>query len=244
MLEIPAWATRGLEFKTYYIGSTFPGVVDFPAKLALETKERNSKVIGSDIALTAEEQAQAIRTRKISADIWEKYRDFKRLDVLPSELWYFSPPLPGNLPVFRITGGGVVVSSACAEVLQRFRLGESRLQEVQIYHLGNKKPIKGNPYFFVNISEWRNFLVPEASDPRCKYIGYERNGYKMYGMLFFESEIEQPAYALKADVLHSDVDLWHDPMLMGSFFLSEPLQQALQDAGMADAWYLQACRLA
>ncbi|URD68245.1 hypothetical protein LNQ82_03550 [Conchiformibius steedae DSM 2580] len=40
---------------------------------------------------------------------------------------------------------------------------------------------------------------------------------------------------------YCDLDIWHDPMLMRSVFLSKRLYQALSDAGMSQDWHLNPC---
>ena len=43
--------------------------------------------------------------------------------------------------------------------------------------------------------------------------------------------------------LACDVDLWHDPRILGHFFMSESLHHALAQAGMIDKFGSFACNL-
>ncbi|MDO4768320.1 MAG: hypothetical protein Q4B25_09235 [Pseudomonadota bacterium] len=49
--------------------------------------------------------------------------------------------------------------------------------------------------------------------------------------------------AVSEEALHADVDIWHDPKLNRSIFMSAALKQALDKAKMSKVWKLVSCKL-
>ncbi len=70
-------------------------------------------------------------------------------------------------------------------------------------------------------------------------VGYKKNGYNAYQIGYsYDTPI-----VLEPQAQQCDLDLWHDPMLWDSIFISQRLYDALNQAGMADSWFLKPCDL-
>lgn len=237
--EKTIWVSDTIDFENHFIGVGFPHLLPFPELIQLEAKEHNSKVLGSNIVFTEEERTLYDEQGDAEVAIWKDYRIFKLLATQPDKLWHFTmDPLPEEI-IFTTRGGGIVMNAACAEVLQRFRLGRTRLVPLRVYDPGTGEVENDELYYFLNLCERRNFFIPEASDPCCKYIGYEIEGYRQYRTLSILQQRDKPAYAMREEALSCDVDLWHEAMLMGSICLSDDLKAALAEADLVEHWYVQ-----
>lgn len=231
------WVTDPFAFENHYIGVGFSHLLPFPELIRLEAKEHNSKVKDSTVVLLAEEQEKLDAYYAAVGSFWGEYGRFKPLPVLPDKLWHFTmDPLPEEV-IFTTRSSGIVMNAACAEVLRRFRLGKTQLVPLRMHDPGTGEAENDALYYFLGLCERRNFFIPEASDPRCKYIGYEIEGYRQYRTLFSSSKNKENAYVMKSEALNCDVDLWHEAMLMGSICFSDALRIALQEENMLAVWH-------
>ena len=183
-----------------------------------------------------------------SKELNRTFRHFEKLAVLPEKLWYgLLTPRKDKFPkahhhIFKIINGGMVVSEACAQLLQGFRLGETQLAPVRIYRLDNGEPLDERLYYFLNICEQRRYFRVDASDPAFKQIAHSYyQGQPRYYLK--GKDIEHDAYALDKAALECDVDLWADPAFLGMIFVSPALREALREARMDKAWFLYRCQL-
>ena len=68
----------------------------------------------------------------------------------------------------------------------------------------------------------------------------KKNGYNIYAPPY---NIKNGDCVLRSAALQCDVDLWHDPSVRGSIFLSQALRDALHKAKMLKPWFLHSCKL-
>lgn len=220
----------------FYIGNGYPHI-DYKRQFILEHKQHNAQVVNTDMVFTAEEEAELQHLWELSSQAWGKCSDLHGMNILPDKLWTSDVNTPDlNLSAFTITGNHLVLSEKCGEILQQFNLGNSKLVKLQIYNMGTLEPDDERFFYFFDLAEWRNYVVPEKSGNSCDYLGYERNGYKYHVYRPLQGEM-----VLTNEAPNCDLDIWHDPMLMRSVFLSDRLYQALNHAGMTQDWRLNPC---
>ena len=83
--------------------------------------------------------------------------------------------------------------------------------------------------------------MPEQSSKHLSKEANKNDGYQAY-WLYYE-QYKSGAIALSERAVQCDLDLWHDPALIGSIFMSNALKQALDQAGMAPDWLFYQCQL-
>ncbi|UOP04702.1 hypothetical protein LVJ77_11010 [Conchiformibius kuhniae] len=224
-----------LRSNNFYISKGYPHI-DYKREFLLEHKRHNAQVVNSGVVFTAEEEAELQHLWSLSKQAWGKSSDLHGMAILPDKLWTSDVNTPASdLSAFTITGNHLVLSEACGEILQQFHLGNSKLVKLQIYNMGTLEPDDERFFYFFDLAEWRHYVLPEKS-PSCRSSGYERNGYQHHVYYEWEGDL-----VLSHEAPYCDLDIWHDPMLMKSVFLSKRLYQALDDAGMTKDWKLTPC---
>ena len=147
-----------------------------------------------------------------------------------------------KLPPVTLTSCGLVLTEPCAEILQRFRLGETQMSAMSFYDYGLQELVDDKTYYFLNIAEWRKYLIYSECSDRVRPVKYPRDGYdELYNMAFRGKD--NIDYAVSEEALHADVDIWHDPKLNRSIFMSAALKQKLDKAKMSKVWKLVSCKL-
>jgi hypothetical protein len=142
-----------------------------------------------------------------------------------------------KLPPFFIGGGGYNVSSALANVLRQFDLGEeSGLFPLQIYQYDRVTPVKTD-HLLLRARAFKNGLVPTES------IGLRTGKFSSQPpKRWFPRSSEDGDVAVGEQVL-SGADLWFDEKLDGAMFMSDRLVQALRKAGFGRSFNLFRCRV-
>lgn len=225
--------------KVFGIGASFPGLVDFPKYWALDNKKLQAEIANDPFPPEEEEELQ--RISEIIINLAKKFRDrFTKLEVMPDSLWQTRSTFPKeNDYVFRIFNGGLVITEACAELFQQFRLGETQMSPLRIYNIETGKPVNDNTYYFLNICEWRNYFIAEESSMSLKKRSYQLHGYAVYDAINTAHDM----YAMRQDALDCDIDLWHDPQLPGILVMTPALRDALRQARMDKSWFLYSCKM-
>ncbi len=228
------WSSAAFSLASIWpIGTEFPGLLDFRDYYLVDCLE----IDGRYLEPKEHDQLQALR--RVDLQLWQDYRDCKRLSTQPDSLWPTDRRFPpaGEDGLFRIRNSGLVLNSQTAEILQQFRLGETVLTPVRMMKLANGEPWNDHPYYFLNLCAWREYAALEAGAALLSEIGYQRNGYPLY------QTVDGKGYPLKREALASDLDLWHEPNYPGSILLSQALVNALNDAGLDSPWQLSPCHL-
>ncbi len=127
-----------------------------------------------------------------------------------------------------------VVSSACAEVLRRFDLGNGALYPVKVFKKDRKTPVRGS-YFCLNFGNVRQVFLPEES-PTTRHDTDPERYYPPPGLLLDD------AIAVSTRAL-GGADIWIDPLLRRAFFVSGPLGGALIAAKVSRWFGLKKCRM-
>lgn len=102
--------------------------------------------------------------------------------------------------------------------------------------------VNDQTYYFFNITELRSYLRPECSSNDLDKLSYTKHeGYQLYKL--YHADYADHAIAIKREAVECDIDLWRDPELDNSIFMSDELKKALGDAQLSDAWQLFLCDL-
>jgi hypothetical protein len=143
---------------------------------------------------------------------------------------------------FRTQDGFVIVTEACANVLKQFRLGESVLYPLSFFDIQLNEPVNDQTYYFFNIAELRTYLRPEYCTEKMRKQSYiKHEGYQLFNL--YHAYYTDHAIAITKEAIECDIDLWQDPELDDSIFMSDSLKKALDDAQLSDAWQLFLCDL-
>ena len=165
---------------------------------------------------------------------------FHQSKIVPDKLWIENSEtqLPNKSDyIFDIKSGGILFNQACATILKKHRLGETILTPVQIYDLSTGDRVSDETYYFLNLYERRTYICNPQSDSMFIYI--QGSGkYSTRG-----APINNEVLEIDRSALACDVDLWHDPRILGYFFMSESLYHALAQAGMIDKFDPSSCNL-
>ena len=174
----------------------------------------------------------------------EKTNHFSRQSkIVPNALWIGVEKDEIKLPtnqdyIFSIWSGGILFNQACATILKKHRLGETILTPVQIYDLSTGNLVSDETYYFLNLYERREYICEMQTTPRLKTFPDKEYKVCISKSVFHDNELN-----IDKSALDCDVDLWHDPRILGHFFMSESLHHALAQAGMIDKFGSFACNL-
>lgn len=124
------------------------------------------------------------------------------------------------------------VSERCKNVLSEFNLGRTQFYPVKILQSDRKTEIAG--FFHMNIASTNRAVLLEKSAPQKKFRFEER--YRL------ATNLEDEDLVIDSHSLDRS-DLWVDPALSKSLFLSDGLVSAIESAGMRDLWRLNHCKL-
>jgi|GEM_PF-6142570 hypothetical protein len=144
-------------------------------------------------------------------------------------------PLAGNhlTPMCRIESD-YLLSAESAEVFSRFDIGKSTLKRVPVVKQDGEE-IPGD-WYFLHIGERKETLVPLKAD---KFRSPSAKSTTVLGPLWIK-ENQIPVETEAA----TGVAIWRDPVWRNAVFMSAPLANALEAAGLADPWGLARCRWA
>lgn len=216
----------------YSIGINIPNLYDFP------NYHRNRLMFLGD----RENEELKEKHKKLGdygITIADLNNQFDKYEVLPDSLWIESieKPLPKNEEyIFKVLIGGIILRGACAKILQNFKLGQTTITPLKIYEYETGKLWSDEVFYFLNLCEKRNYVCYPQSDGVFVYIqGAKR--YSTRGVPINNEMLE-----IDRSALVCDVDLWHDPMLGGSIFMSEKLHGALKDANVVYQWNMKSCK--
>ena len=192
-----------------------------------------------DLELLKREQAFRAEMLELS----KASSGFFKTEHLPDSLWVESSDTklpPSSEYIFKVRSSGVVLTQACAELLQQFRLGESTLTPVQIYDLETQQLCSDETFYFLNLCERREYIqYPQADKVFKRFPTMEgRDKYGTSGV-----PVEDKQLLVNKSALNCELDLWHDPLLMSYVFVSDALHDALVQANMDSQWEMVSCQL-
>lgn len=127
---------------------------------------------------------------------------------------------------------GMVVSRKCADVLNRFDLGNGRLYPVRLLKKDRATPIAGE-FFFLMIGNRKQAFSAEHS-PRAKTAA--AGGWRPPFV------VNDDDFAV-SNAAFAGSDIWVDTSLQRTFFVSGALADALREAGVAEPFWLRRCKI-
>ncbi len=227
------WTTTIMFDENYRVfGLTFPDKFDYLEFYKLKED-------------TAEEKKHRLQLLDARIEITKRYHLAEKIlsENAPSILYAHGFGKTVQLPsFFRTQEGFVILTEACANVLKKFRLGQSALYPLSFFDIKLNEPVNDQTYYFLNIAELRSYLCPEFStEELTKYRNTRHKGYQLFEL--YHADYADHAIAIKKEAIECDVDLWRDPELDNSIFMSDELKKALDDAQLSDAWQLFLCDL-
>ena len=227
------WTTTIMFDENYRVFDlSFPGIFDY-AELY--------KIKGD----SEEEKNKRKKMRQAKIEIVDKYHLSEKIAPVnaPTILYAHGFEKTVKLPsFFRTQDGFVIFTEACANVLKKFRLGESVLYPLSFFDIQLNEPVNAQTYYFFNIVELKSYLCPEYCTQELDKRSYTKHeGYQLFSL--YHADYADYAIAVEKEVLACDVDLWQDPELNHSIFMSDELKKALDEAQLSDAWQLFLCDL-
>lgn len=148
-----------------------------------------------------------------------------QVEVWDEEGNVLTEPVTSNhlAPMCRIESD-YLLSAESAEVFSRFDLGKSTLRRVPVVKQGGGE-IPGD-WYFLHIGERKEMLVPLKAD---KFRSPSAKSTTVLGPMWIK-ENQLPVEAEAAN----GVAIWRDPIWDDAVFMSAPLANALEAAGLAD----------
>ena len=135
--------------------------------------------------------------------------------------------------IFR-DGNFLIISAVFADVLSQFDLGKTCLYPVEVFEHDRETPV-GGYYKLLALGERKRAFRPEHSDQTYqKKLGK----HDIWSYLIVEND----TIAVDASALDGP-DLWVDPRLIMTFFLSDRLAKALRAAKVARRLKLKSCKV-
>ena len=175
-----------------------------------------------------EYRSEDLKLTNLVLEVLNLYRHFKPIESKPTNI-VMSQKKAIAEDVIYISGKYVFVRKDFAEILKQFNLGKTKLFNVGCPLGKNGNVIYDREFYLLNVTEWRNFLVPEKSE-RVTPLGIYKEDFERHDLGcgdFVKSKV-----VLSKESLNSDVDVWHDPMLDDSIFFSDRLKVALDEKGL------------
>ena len=127
----------------------------------------------------------------------------------------------------------------CADVLRQFDLGQTALYPVDIFQYDRTTRVDGD-YFHLAFGEVKNVFEPDQTpdvEVASARLNPKPNGYWMLKFALSDGDTAVNKSALEG------ADLWIDPSLLKTFFMSDVLVQALKAAKLTRRFGLRKCRV-
>lgn len=225
------WTTTIMFDENYRVFDlSFPGIFDYAELYKIKGDSEEEKNIRKQM-------------RRAKIEIVDQYHLGKKIAPVnaPTILYAHGFSKTVKLPsFFRTQDGFVILTEECANVLKKFRLGGNALYPLSFFDIQLNELVNDQTFYFFNITELRSYLLPEYSSKDLDKHSYTKHeGYQLYKL--YHADYADHAIALKREATECDIDLWRDPELDNSIFMSDELKKALDEAQLSDAWQLFLC---
>lgn len=130
-------------------------------------------------------------------------------------------------PMFIVLGGFIIVTEPLMEILNSFCLGNNQISLVKLYSQKTREKLTEQNYYFINICEHHSFFSPENSDSSLSSRKFQCvvNGVTPYHP---PDDVKKASkYIFFDSSLKCSVDIWHDPLIRNSIFMSENLYREI-----------------
>ena len=155
----------------------------------------------------------------------------------PTEIYaeYKDGPRYGRLPDL-CNASGYLVSQKVADVFATVEMGKTALHSTKAFQADRRTPVPGT-YYCLAFGEIKDAFVPDMSSPKIQQIDNTEPPVWLPPYVKRDGDIAVRAAALTGP------ELWMDPNIHSSFFVSGGLAKALIDAGLKKDFRLTRCRL-
>ncbi|OJU68089.1 MAG: hypothetical protein BGN93_05260 [Acinetobacter sp. 39-4] len=229
--------TSNFENNYRYMDLSFPGRVDYPELARLQELKAQDKLTDDEEKKRKEKVNSLIEIEKI-------YFSGRKLDpeIIPNILYAHNIAKNVKLPAFFRVNSGIIISESCAEILKKFRLGETGLYPLSFFDIQLNESVNDQTYYFLNIAELRSYLRPEDCIKKMRKQTYtQHQGYQLFNL--YDGFYADNAIAIAKEAVECDVDLWRDPELKSSIFISDALKDALDAEQLSQDWQFFLCKL-
>lgn len=222
----------------YPCGMTFGEKWNFPEYAKYDMFFGNQKTKNE------EEKSLHMQQIKTGAEISCIARNFQKMDkaILPQRLYGHGPLGDKVTSIFAILNDFLILTEPAAELLMKFRLGETQLSKMSFYDYRTEELINDQTYYFFNLCEQRRFMLREYYNSPMEIDNKDENGVPQYYFMQFGGG-KKGDYVLADEAVDCDVDIWHDPLLAYSIFMTDTLHDAIVEAGWAKTWKFVPCCL-
>ena len=129
-----------------------------------------------------------------------------------------------------------VVSGAVAAVMKQFDMGQGHLYPTKVFRKDRKTPI-GDTWFCLNFGNVKKAYTGEGGRNPVAHLKNDKIWHAMS-----DSTKDNMLILRALDALNGP-DIWVDPQIYDTFFVSGALGNALKDAGLAKAFGFKKCKL-
>lgn len=156
-------------------------------------------------------------------------------DAFPRQMWNQKPKPIKQLPQIFKAASYFVLNTQAAKVFREFDLGRGALYPVEIFQKDRSTRVEGD-HFCLNFGNTKSVLQWDQS-PGVSPIMPERTEYWGLNPVPADDSVVLSSTAL------SGPDLWIDPALWHTFFVSDALAQALKAAKVDGPFSLTRCKV-
>jgi hypothetical protein len=158
------------------------------------------------------------------------------LDELPLQFFVDRGKSVKELPQAIFANGYIVVQQKCADVFSQFDLGQTDLVPCKILQADRKTELDGT-YYVVNFGTQKNVLLPEKSLGLRPPYEHPDEARRVLPDGRGNDQIAVSAAALEGP------DMWYDPKMLRTTFMSGALHDALKDAKLDKLFKFYSCRV-
>lgn len=132
--------------------------------------------------------------------------------------------------------GPWIVSTAVADVMRQFDMGQGGFYPVRVLKKDRRTPFNGE-WFCLNFGNVKKAYLGGGRDP----TPHITKGFMRHAMPSTHL-IQDNMLMVNADALVGP-DIWVDPQIYDTFFVSDRLAQGLKGAGLARAFGFKKCKI-
>lgn len=187
---------------------------------------------------TPNDVERIIELSKMINRIRFRYLNFTDIGQVPISLHLgLADQMPmRNFSMCRILDSFIILSEATANILANFNLGTSRIHAVKFKDAEN-----GKLYYLLNVCECRRYIIKEkCENGNFDSIKSTTGGMQLHLKRSFHKDFN---VAVSTSAGNNALDLWHDPELKYSIFISERLRKALESKGLSQDWCMKECKV-
>lgn len=217
------WSTENIFNDSRLFPMNYPNAVDYKEYYELEKLGENE---------TEQQHKRWKELLKKSIELGNMFRrDFFPIpkENMPDMMYAPNPTQKGLVLPDIFSNGALMSHKPFVDILKQFRLGQTQISEpMRFFDLTTNDYVNDTEYYFINIAERHQYFLPEK---RINPI-YPKPSVQVHGVDVYYSPSTQKEFTIEnlpisIKAVDCEVDIWHDPQIRGSLFLSNNLAQAL-----------------